>query len=509
MFLDNKILIGKDEADGVYLLPKYANRHGVITGATGTGKTVTLKVLIEGLSDCGVPCFVTDIKGDVSGLGSIGSNFVLNRANEMELPNFSLKSYPVCFYDVYGELGHPIRCSVMGMGALVLASVLELSDAQAGVLAIAFQIAKDKQLHLDNLDDLKACLQYVYDHNDELSLEYGNVAKQSVSAILRNLLVLKQQGGDNFFGLPEFNLHDLMRFDGVNGLINILDCQKLFLKPNLYVAFLLWLLNAIYELLPEVGDLDKPKLVLFFDEAHLIFKENNKALLDKLEQVIKLIRSKGVGIFFCTQNPRDISDNVLAQLSNRIQHGLRAYTPNEIKAVKLAADSFRANPKFDTSEIITLLKTGQALVSCLDESGAPNMVAKTKICPPSSSMEAIDDSLRSKIIKSSLIYGKYEQVTERDSAFEILNKEKEANLEKEKLAKENELLNKEKQRLEAQKLKEQEKREMMELRQQERERERSERRNDYYKRRALGNVTSTVTREVTKGILNSIKKLFK
>lgn len=520
MFIDDKILIGKDEKQNVFLLPKMCNRHGLIAGATGTGKTVTLKVIAEGLSDCGVACFISDIKGDVSGLGKKGSDFVLNRASEMELENFTLKQYPVSFLDVYGNLGHPIRASIKDMGPLILGNILELTDAQCGVLAIAFEIANKKGLELDDLSDLKACLQYVYDKNDELSLEYGNVAKQSVSAIIRNLLVLQQQGADQFFGLPSFNIHDLIRNDGLNGVISIMDCQKLFQQPKLYVAFLMWLLTKLYDELPEVGDLEKPKIVFFFDEAHLIFKDTPKSLLDKFEQVIKLIRSKGVGIFFCTQNPRDISDNVLAQLGNRIQHALRAYTPNEIKAVKMAAESFRANPNFNTEEIITTLKTGQALVSCLDETATPCVVSKTKICPPSSSIEALNSDERSYLIKSSIIYGKYETKLERESAKESLEKEKETFLKKQEEEKIMQEKLKQEKLLEAQRQKEEEKERIKkekelekfrekEERRLEKERQRKEARQNYYTKRALGNVTSTVSREITKGLLRTLKNIFK
>lgn len=520
MFLEDKILIGKDEQQNVFLLPKMCNRHGLIAGATGTGKTVTLKVIAEGLSDCGVACFISDIKGDVSGLGKKGSDFVLNRANEMGLDGFNLKQYPVSFLDVYGKLGHPVRASIKDMGPLILGNILELTDAQYGVLAIAFEIANKKGLDLDDLNDLKACLQYVYDKNDELSLEYGNVAKQSVSSIIRNLLVLQQQGAEQFFGLPSFNIHDLMRNDGPNGVISIMDCQKLFQQPKLYVAFLMWLLTKLYDELPEVGDLEKPKIVFFFDEAHLIFKDTPKVLLDKFEQVIKLIRSKGVGIFFCTQNPRDISDNVLAQLGNRIQHALRAYTPNEIKAVKLAAESFRANPNFNTEEMITTLKTGQALISCLDETGTPNIVMKTKVCPPSSSIEALNSDERNILIRSSIIYGKYEERLERESAKETLEKEREIFLRQEEEKKMMEQRLKQEELLEKQRQKEEEKQRIKqekelekyrekEERRLERERQKRQERQNYYARRAIGNVTSTFSREITKGLLKSIKNIFK
>lgn len=504
MIKDNKILIGKADDQEIYLLPKMANRHGLIAGATGTGKTVTLKVLAEGFSDLGVPVFIADIKGDVSGLCVSGSDFVLNRASEMALSNFKLKAYPVEFFDVYGKNGHPIRATVKDMGPMMLANILELSDSQTGILNIVFKIAEEKALDLIDLEDLKTTLRYINDHTDELILKYGNITKQSVATLIRNILVLEQEGGSIFFGEPAFNINDLIRFDGVNGIINILDCQKLFQRPKLYTVFLIWLLDSLYNSLPEVGDLERPKMIFFFDEAHLIFSNSSKLLLEKFEQVIKLIRSKGVGIYFCTQNPRDINDNVLAQLSNRIQHALRAYTPNEIKAVKLAADSFRANIEFDTGEAIITLKTGQALVSTLDEQGAPIIVQKTKICPPSSSLDAIDDTNRNNCIKTSFIYGKYEERLERMTAHEHLTKETEdlnnqkiLEQEQQKLQKEAEKLKKEQQKL-------LEKKEKAHIKQLERQRIRNER----HLNRAISGMTSVVSREIGKTIIKGIKNLF-
>lgn len=504
MIKDNKILIGKADDQEIYLLPKMANRHGLIAGATGTGKTVTLKVLAEGFSDLGVPVFIADIKGDVSGLYVSGSDFVLNRASEMALSDFKLKAYPVEFFDVYGKNGHPIRATVKDMGPMMLANILELSDSQTGILNIVFKIAEEKALDLIDLEDLKTTLRYINDHADELILKYGNITKQSVATLIRNILVLEQEGGSIFFGEPAFNIDDLIRFDGVNGIINILDCQKLFQRPKLYTVFLIWLLDSLYNSLPEVGDLERPKMIFFFDEAHLIFSNSSKLLLEKFEQVIKLIRSKGVGIYFCTQNPRDINDNVLAQLSNRIQHALRAYTPNEIKAVKLAADSFRANTEFDTCDAITTLKTGQALVSTLDEQGAPIIVQKTKICPPSSSLDAIDDTNRNHCIKTSFIYGKYEERLERMTAHEHLIKETEELNNQKILEQEQQKLQKEAEKLKKEQQKLLEKKEKARIKQLERQRIRNER----HLNRAISGMTSVVSREIGKTIIKGIKNLF-
>lgn len=508
MIVDNKILIGKSEDKEVFLLPQTLNRHGLIAGATGTGKTITMKVIAEGLSDLAIPCFIADIKGDVSGMAKKGDDRIQQRITDMNLENFTLKGYPSCFYDVYGENGHPVRATIEDMGSILLANVLELTPAQEGVLAIAFKVASDLKMPLVDLNDLKACLQYISDNNQKLLLEYGNITKQSIGSILRNILMLEQEGGNLFFGEPSLDIYDLLKAEN-GGVINILDCQKLFQKPKLYTTFLIWILNKLYNELPEVGDLDKPKIVFFFDEAHLIFNNPSKVLLEKVQQVIKLIRSKGVGIFFCTQNPRDIDDSVLAQLSNRFQHALRAYTPNEIKAVKLAADSFRQNPNFDTSQEITALKKGEALVSVLDEHGAPTIVERTKICPPSSSMDALTSFERIEKINLSSLYHKYTNRIERETAYEGLQKLKQQELAQAELQKQKEELEKEKLKLEKEKTKMLEKEYAKQARQQEKYQERQAKRREKYIDRTITTATGSITREITKSIFKGIKNLFK
>ncbi|NLC96069.1 MAG: DUF853 family protein [Erysipelotrichaceae bacterium] len=453
MLKDNKILLGKSEEKEIYLLPHQLNRHGLIAGASGTGKTITLKVIAESLSELGVPVFLADIKGDLSGMIKQGDISVIQeRLDSMGITDFETKRYPVHFYDVYQEFGHPIRATIEGMGPLLISRILDLNEAQLGVLNIVFKVAKDMDLALFDLKDLQAMTSYVGEKSKDLTIKYGNVSKQSVGAILRQLLVLEQEGGELFFGQPSIDIEDWFYTIGNNGIMNILDCRKLVNSPSLYATFMLWLLTNLYERLPEVGDLDKPKMVFFFDEAHILFNNAPKNLMEKIIQTVKLIRSKGVGIFFCTQSPTDIPNEVLAQLSNRIQHSLRAYTPSEIKAVKLAANSFRANPNFDTAEVITNMKTGTALVSVLDEDGAPTIVEKTKILPPSSMMGQIDVSVQKEAIRNGSMYGKYEKSIDNISAYEEIDqiREKEAQLaEAEKLQKEQDKLNAIKQKEEA------------------------------------------------------------
>lgn len=422
--LDNgKILLGKANNKSVHLLAELANRHGLIAGATGTGKTVTLKVLAEGFSDLGVPVFLADIKGDVSGLCKKGeaSEKVLQRIEQLGLENFQFKGYPVRFFDVFQKAGHPIRCTISEMGPELLSRLMNLTEVQSGVLNIVFRIADDMDLKLIDLKDLRSMLQYVAEHNKDYTAQYGNVSKQSVGAIQRAMLVLEDNGGDLFFGEPELDLNDWMQQaeDG-RGYINILHGVELVQTPLLYSTFLLWLLSELFENLPEVGDLDKPKMVFFFDEAHYLFNDAPKVLIQKIEQTVKLIRSKGIGVYFITQNPSDLPDAVLAQLSNRIQHALRAYTPAEMKSIKAAADSFRVNPEFDTKEVLCELQTGEALVSCLDEKGRPSVVERTMICPTQSYMAAIDQSRRKAVITSSDLYGKYEELVDNESAYELL-----------------------------------------------------------------------------------------
>lgn len=407
------------------LLLKFGNRHGIVTGATGTGKTVTLQVLAEGFSAAGVPVFCADIKGDLSGVSMMGEakDFLLSRAETIKLDPYEFSEFPVVFWDLFGEQGHPIRATISEMGPLLLSRLMNLSDAQEGVLNIAFRIADEEGLLLLDMKDLQAMLANMAERAKEIGARYGNVSRQSVGAIQRQLLVLEEQGGDNFFGEPALNISDLMRTsrDG-RGAINVLAADKLMTSPRLYATFLLWLLSELFEVLPEVGDPAKPKLVFFFDEAHLLFNEAPRALVERVEQVVRLIRSKGVGVYFVTQNPIDVPETVLAQLGNRVQHALRAYTPREQKAVKTAADTFRPNPNFDCATVITQLGTGEALVSTLQEKGIPSMVERTLIRPPSGRMGPVTPEERKKVMASSPVAGQYDQAVDRESAYEILGK---------------------------------------------------------------------------------------
>ena len=424
MIIDNKILLGKAGEKEVFLRADRANRHGLIAGATGTGKTVTLQVISEAFSEMGVPVFLSDIKGDLSGLCKVGgsSESVTKRVEEMGLEGFEYKSYPVKFFDVFGENGHPIRSSISEMGPILLSRLLDLSEVQEGVLTIVFRIADEHQLKLIDLKDLRALLTFVGDHAKDLTLEYGNVTKQSIGAIQRALLQLEDSGGDFFFGEPGFDINDWIRTDEKGyGYINILNAVRLHQTPIVYSTFLLWLLSELYETLPELGDVDKPKMVFCFDEAHLLFDDAPKALLTKIEQIVRLIRSKGVSVFFITQNPTDIPETVLSQLSNRIQHALRAFTPKELKVIKAVSDGCRANPEFDTEKVMLELKTGEALVSCLLEDGTPDVVNRTLICPPHSYIGAVDQERIKTIISISELYGKYDTCVDNESAYEILN----------------------------------------------------------------------------------------
>ncbi|MCE5300205.1 MAG: DUF853 domain-containing protein [Spirochaetia bacterium] len=424
MYTNNRILAAKSSVP-VYLLPKMANRHGLIAGATGTGKTVTLKVLAESFSDMGVPVFLADVKGDLAGLAVEGTpNPKLDeRIKKLGIEGFSFKSYPVRFWDLFGENGHPVRTTISDMGSLLLGRMLGLNETQAGVLNIVFRVADDNGLLLLDLKDLRAMIQYVGDHAKELTTDYGNVSSQTIGTILRGLLTLEDQGGAHFFGEPALDIFDWMQATSAGkGYVNILHSTKLYLTPVLYSTFLLWMLSELFEVLPEAGDLDMPKMVFFFDEAHLLFEDAPKALLDKIEQVVRLIRSKGVGVYFVTQTPADIPQDVLGQLGNRVQHALRAFTPADRKFVKAAAQSFRANPAFSTETAITELATGEALISFLEADGKPAVVERAFVLPPQSSFSAIDDATRSRIIASSNLAGKYDRVVDRESACEILTK---------------------------------------------------------------------------------------
>ena len=431
MLEDGKIYLGtsRNPDDSLqkpeYLNLKLANRHGLITGATGTGKTVSLQILAEGFSNAGVPVFCADVKGDLSGLAMAGKgkDFLEKRAQDIGLDDYEYQDFPAIFWDLFGEQGHSIRTTISDMGPLLLSRLMDLTDAQEGVLNIAFRIADDEGLLLLDLKDLQSLLANISDRSKEISGRLGNVSKQSVSAIQRSLLVLEQQGGDYFFGEPALEIKDIMRTtrDG-RGSINILTADRLMMSPRLYATFLLWLMSELFEELPEVGDLDKPRLVFFFDEAHLLFQDAPKILVQRVEQVVKLIRSKGVGIYFVTQNPLDIPNGVLAQLGNRLQHALRAYTPREQKAVKTAADTFRPNPDFKTIDTIKNLGVGEALVSMLAKKGVPSMVQRTLIRPPQSRLGPLSDSERKKVNLNSPVAAIYDKSIDRESAYEVLEK---------------------------------------------------------------------------------------
>ena len=408
----------------VCMLPNKANRHGLITGATGTGKTVTLQNLAETFSAMGVPVFAADIKGDLSGVSKTGGNkdSVTKRVESYKLfdKGFTFQAFPVQFWDVFGKQGVPVRASVADMGPTLFSRLLQLNDTQSAILSIIFKIAKDQNLDLIDLKDLRKIVEYTGNNNNAFTTNYGNISTASIGAIQRGLLQLEQDGADQFFGEPELNLDDLLQTDGDKGMINILAADKLMNSPKVYSTFLLWMMTKLFDTLPEVGDPDKPKLVFFFDEAHLLFNDAPKALVEKIEQVVRLIRSKGVGVYFVTQSPADIPDTVLAQLGNRIQHALRAYTPKDQKALKVAAQSFRANPAFDTEKAISELGTGEALVSFLDDKGAPQPVERAFILPPEGQIGPITPEERKAMITGSLLYSHYAQTIDRESAYEIL-----------------------------------------------------------------------------------------
>ena len=416
------LYIAHSENGNLCITSKMANRHGLIAGATGTGKTVSLQVMAETFSQQGVPCFMADMKGDLSGISQAGkmSGFIEKRKGEFGIDEPEFQPCPVRFFDVYGEQGHPMRATISQMGPMLLSRLMQLNETQEGVLNIVFRIADERDWLLIDVKDLRAMLDWVSKNAKEYTTKYGNVSSASVGAIQRALLQLESQGADKFFGEPSFDIFDLMQVEDGKGVMNVLAADKLMMQPKLYSTFLLWLLSELYSTLPEVGDMEKPKLVFFFDEAHMLFDGTSKALLDKIEQVIRLIRSKGVGIYFITQSPTDIPENILGQLGNRIQHALRAYTPKDQKAVKTAADTFRPNPAFKTDEAIMNLETGEALVSFLDEKGAPAVVERAKILFPLSQIGAITEGQRLDIIKQSRIYGKYDTPVDRESAFEQL-----------------------------------------------------------------------------------------
>ncbi|MBN1381596.1 MAG: DUF853 family protein [Deltaproteobacteria bacterium] len=418
----SRLVIAKAKTE-IAIIPKMANRHGLIAGATGTGKTVTLRTLAEQFSLIGVPVFLADVKGDLSGLPLPGGeNAKVNeRIEKLGFTDFSFEGFPVMFWDVFGRQGHPVRTTVSEMGPLLLSRILMLNDIQSSVLTLVFKVADDNGLLLLDLKDLRSMLQYAGEQASVLKKEYGNISAASIGAIQRGLLNLEEQGGEQFFGEPALDLNDLMQTDiNGKGYINILVSDQLMQSPKLYATFLLWMLAELFEELPEVGDPEKPRLVFFFDEAHLLFDDAPKALIEKIEQVVRLIRSKGVGIYFITQNPLDLPDAVLGQLGNRVQHALRAFTPRDQKAVKAAAETFRASPGLNVSQVITELEVGEALVSVLDHKGAPTPVERVYICPPHSRLTPLSSAEREGIIRQSLIYGHYEKAVDRESAYELL-----------------------------------------------------------------------------------------
>lgn len=523
MFYQEKIWLGSSEEKKVFLYPKMANRHGMIAGATGTGKTVTLKVMAESFSSMGVPVFMADVKGDLAGLCRPGEEegSAKQRAEQMGLfqEGFDFASYPVTFWDIYGKKGMPLRTTISEMGPLLLSRILELNETQSDILTIIFKIADDEGLLLLDTKDLKSMIQYVADNNKEYALEYGNMAKQSLTAILRAVVALEAEGGEEFFGETALNITDWFStsYEG-KGSIQILDCQTLINNPTMYSTFMLWMMSELFEALPEAGDRDRPRMVFFFDEAHLLFDTASKSLLSKIEQMVKLIRSKGVGIYFITQNPKDIPEGIMSQLGCKVQHALRAYTPSEQKAAKAAAMSFRENPDFDTFEAITALGIGEALVSVLDEEGIPTVVQRCKILPPQSQMGALSEVIREDEIINHLLYPKYTQELDRESAYEILVKrvvkeqEEEAALKQQKeeekaaLKREKEREKEEKKRLEAEE-KELEKQKLAKEREalkkqeaakkaEEKEEKAKERRRNSAIKRVASAATGTIGREI-------------
>ena len=508
MRIDDRILVGKGEVEAA-ILPHMANRHGLIAGATGTGKTITLKVMAESFSDLGVPVFLADIKGDLSGCCKPGqlNDKIAERLNGLGIDRdaFPMKRYPVRFWDVFGEGGHPVRTTVSDMGAELLSRLLGLSDVQKGVLSIAFRVADDNGWLLIDLKDLRAMVAYITEHAAELLNEYGNISKQSAGAIQRALLELEDAGGDLFFGEPAIDIRDWMQTDeDGRGFINIFHCAKLFQSPLLYSTFMLWLLGELFEELPEVGDPDKPKLVFFFDEAHLLFSEAKKSLRDKVEQVVKLIRSKGVGVYFISQQPSDLPDPVLAQLGNRVQHALRAYTPAEQRAVKTAAQTFRPNPNFSTEEAITDLGTGEALISFLDEKGRPSIVERCTILPPQSMMGVVDDERRRAEILADGLYGKYDEAVDNESAYEILTEKNRQESEEKAEAAQAELEAKEREKAEKEAAKQKEKAD--------KEKAKSRKKTSSALGKVASSAANSIGREVGKslyrGLLGTLKKWF-
>lgn len=505
MYKDKKIWLAQSDKN-LFLLPNMANRHGLIAGATGTGKTITMKVMAESFSDMGVPVFMADVKGDVSGMCVPGADSadMRGRIERFGIEGFEYKSYPTRFWDIFGEQGHPVRVTISDMGPVLIARLLGLTDVQAGVLNIVFKVADEHGLLLLDMKDLRAMLQFVGDNRAEFTTQYGNVSAASIGAIQRALLAFEDEGGEIFFGEPALDIRDWMRTDADGrGYINILSSARLIQSPKVYGTFLLWMLTELFERLPEVGDLEKPRMIFFFDEAHLLFSDAPKALVQKIVQVVKLIRSKGVGVYFITQSPSDIPDEVLAQLSNRIQHGLRAYTPAEQKAVKAAAQAFRENPAFNAKEKILELGTGEALVSFLDADGKPSVVEYAKILPPQCRMAAADDAVVEQVLSDQkALLDKYGQAIDRESAYELINKQELEQNSADDLAAEREALEKERAELEKQKAKEAEKAAAAEERKAQKVQEQAVKQVSS----VLGQIGREASRQIIRGIFGALKK---
>ncbi len=506
MYKNNKILIGKNKDKELSILLDKANRHGLITGASGSGKTITLKVMAESFSEAGVPVFLSDVKGDIAGTCMPGENSqkIQERLKTLEIDDFKFKGFPIHFWCVFGKKGHPVRTTIKSVGPTILSRMLGLTEAGTGILTIAFKIAEDKNFELIDLKDLKILLTYIGEHRKDYITTYGNITPNSIGVIQRNILELENQGGNFFFGEPNLDINDFLKTnENGQGYINIMDCVELFKNPDLYSSFLLWLLTTLYETLPEVGDLDKPKIVFFFDEAHLLFDNMPSNMLKELTRIVKLIRSKGIGLYFISQAPTDIPDDIISQLGNRVQHALRAYTPKEEKIVKTAASAFRTNKAFNTEEAIKSLGTGEALVSFQNEKGEPNIVEKCIILPPQSMMGSIDDSIRLMVMNNSLVKGKYDTLIDRESAYEKLSLELENESKEKELAekiKEEEKLKKEAEKETAKRLKEEEK--------EKRAREKAIKSSPAYK---LGKkvVNKTLDKTINKGLNSILKNLFK
>jgi DNA helicase HerA-like ATPase len=500
--LDNtqKALIAISKDKELCIIPKMANRHGLITGATGTGKTCTLQNMAETFSRLGIPVFMTDIKGDLSGTSKPGGNNVnLQKSvdnNNLKAKGFEYRGFPVIFWDIFGEQGHPLRTTISEMGPLLLSRLLDLNDTQSAVLTMTFRIADEEQLLLLDLKDLRKMIEHVGTERAKYTVSYGNISPASIGAIQRGLLNLEAQGADRFFGEPAFDIFDFMQTQGGRGVINILEADKLINSPKVYTSFLLYLLSELYEQMPEIGDPDKPKLVFFFDEAHVLFNDISKALLDKVEQVVRLIRSKGVGIYFCTQNPLDVPLTILGQLGNRVQHALRAFTPRDQKAVSTAASTFRQNPAFNTEEVITQLAVGEALVSFLDEKGSPAVVERSMILPPEGQAGPVTPDERQRIMRTSLVFGKYERTIDRESAYEKLSaKMEQAQIEQQAVERQKEAAKQQKER------EKQERAERM-------ERERAERMAKKEKDNSLtGSLSKMVATRAKREAINTIFKL--